>query len=276
VSVHNGARERPLAQRLRAGETLAGLIIKMPGAATIEMAGHSGFDLVVIDTEHGAGDVLDLEHHLRAADSVGIPALVRVGSRAPIEILRVLDAGATGIIVPRVTDAATVRKVVSAAHYPPVGRRGLATSTRAGRHGMTSVADHVRDAADSTVVIVQLEDAEAVPKVEAIAATRHLDAVFVGPTDLSSSLGHPGDLAHPEVAEAIDHVAEAVVTAEDTALCVLVGDEIEAERWRQRGAGVLLFSAASLFSNRLCALVDTLSDAPATLTMELPLSEVEH
>jgi 4-hydroxy-2-oxoheptanedioate aldolase len=262
MTTHNGRLARPLAKRLRAGEVLAGLIVKMPGAATIEMAGHSGFDLVVIDTEHGAGDVLDLEHHLRAADSAGIPALVRVGSHAPIEILRVLDAGATGIVVPRVTDPATVRAVVAAAHYPPLGRRGLATSTRAGRHGLTSVGQHVRDAADRTVVIVQLEDAEAVPRVEAIVATPHLDAVFVGPTDLSSSLGHPGELDHPDVAAAIDRVAEAVVRDEGTALCVLVSDEGDARRWQERGAGLLLFSAPSLFTKRLCALVDALQALP--------------
>lgn len=232
-----------------------GLVIKMPAAATIEMAGHSGFDLVVVDTEHGPADVIELEHHLRAAESAGVACLVRVGSGEPSAILHALDAGADGVIVPRVIDVAAVERAVAAAHYPPVGRRGLAVSTRAGRHGLADVAEHVREAIDKTVVVVQIEDAEAVEQVAAIASSAHLDAVFVGPTDLSISLGYPGEITHSVVAAAIDQVADGVLAEEGAKLCVLVSDDVAAREWRARGARILLFSAASLFSDRLRGLV---------------------
>src|SRR5262245_35125759 len=105
----------------------------MPAPATLELAGHTGFDFALIDTEHGIADGQQLEHHLRAADSAGLDCVVRVGANDSTEILRALDAGARGVVVPHVTTAAEAAAAVRAAHYPPIGKRGLALSTRAGR-----------------------------------------------------------------------------------------------------------------------------------------------
>lgn len=245
----------PLKRRLRDRDTLFGLVVKMPCAALIETAGHAGFDYVVIDTEHGLADGAELEHHLRAADGAGIAGIVRVASPSPTKILHALDAGAEGIVVPRVRTAATAQDVVRAAHYPPVGERGLATSTRAGRHGMASLADHISTARRDTLIILQIEDAAAVPQVSEIGAVEHVDAVFVGPTDLSMSLGHPGELDHPDVSAAIESIAASVAGAE-RALAVLVSDEVQALRWRSDGARMISFAAPALISSRLRALID--------------------
>lgn len=241
---------RSVAARLRAGETLRGLLTKMPAPAVVELGGHAGFDLVVVDTEHGAAGPEALEHHIRAADSAGVEAVVRVGTPEPIETLRALDAGASGVIAPHVNDAARARSVVRAAHYPPAGERGLAVSTRAGRQGLTPVAEHVRLALESTLVIVQVEHAEALENVEEIAVEERVDAVFLGPNDLSLSLGHPGDTKHPKVAAAIDRVAEAVVGS-GAALCVIANSEEEARSWEQRGARIVLYPAFALLGTRL-------------------------
>jgi 4-hydroxy-2-oxoheptanedioate aldolase len=217
----------------------------------VELAGHCGFDFVVLDTEHGKSDTGDLEHHLRAADSVGIPSLVRLGKGEPVETLRALDAGAAGIVSPHVNDAKDARAVVRAAHYPPVGVRGFAVSTRAGHHGRKGVAEHARAALEETVVVVQVEDAVALDQVAEIASVARVDAVFLGPNDLSVSLGHPGDLSHPEVAAAVDRIVEEVGRAKEAALCSLVGTEEEARDWEARGARLLLFSATALLGQRL-------------------------
>ncbi len=239
-----------LKQRLREGDAVFGLVVKMPCAALIETAGHAGFDYVIVDTEHGFADGHELEHHLRAADGVGIAGLVRVSSSSATEILHALDAGAEGIVVPRVGTARMAADVVRAAHYPPTGGRGLATSTRAGRHGMVSLADHVANARERTLIVVQVEEAEAIPEVAAICAVEHVDAVFVGPTDLSMSLGRPGQLDHPDVAAAIARIAATVAEA-DRALAVLVGDEDGALRWQADGARMLSFAAPALIASRL-------------------------
>lgn len=241
----------PLAARLRAGSPQLGAIVKMPSPATVELLGHTGFDLAVLDTEHGAGGTDALEHHLRAADSVGLEAVVRVGGLDRAEILRALDAGASGVIVPHISTGAEARLAVAAAHYPPLGSRGLALSTRAGQQGTRPLAEHLRRAAADTVVIAQIEDATAVDNALEIAATPYLNAVWVGPGDLSLSLGHPGDLAHPDVDRAIGRVVEGVRRARNAALCVLVDDEHQARAWEARGASLLLFSAVALFAERL-------------------------
>lgn len=247
-----------IARRLRNGETLYGLIVKMPGPATVEQCGYAGFDFVVLDTEHGAAGSEILEHHLRAADSAGIEAVVRVGSSEPVEVLRALDAGASGIVVPHVNDVAAARAAVRAAHYPPAGTRGLAVSTRAGRHGANSVKNHVRYALENTLVVVQVEHAEALDHVPEIASSDRVDAVFLGPSDLAMSLGHPGNPGHKSVAAAIDRVARAVAEADGVALCVLAGSEEEACVWEGRGARVVLFSVTALLGERLDQVVSRL------------------
>jgi 4-hydroxy-2-oxoheptanedioate aldolase len=240
------------AARLRAGEPLTGLVVKMPAPWLLELAGRSGFDFAIVDTEHGPAEVDALEHHLRAADCVGLPALVRVATGGRGEILHALDAGAQGVVVPHVGDAAAAEAVVRAAHYPPRGSRGLATTTRAGHHGTVSVSEHVRTADDSTLVVAQVEDANAVPRTAAIAGTPGVDVTFLGAADLAMSLGHPGDGSHPVVAAAIEHVVRGVRDA-GGALCVVAGDEHEARAWRERGAQLVAFVAPVLVARCLRA-----------------------
>ncbi|WP_320669474.1 HpcH/HpaI aldolase family protein [Patulibacter defluvii] len=260
---------RRIAERIRAGESLVGVVVKIPGAAMVETAGLAGFDLVVIDAEHGAGDTALLEDHLRAASAAGIAALVRVGRNGDLEVLRALDAGAAGIVVPHVDDAAAAEQAVTAAYYPPRGRRGLATSTRAGRYGLTSLAAHVRRANDATVVIVQVEDVAAVPHARAIADVPGVDAVFLGPTDLSMSLGRPGDVEHPDVADAIDRVVAGVGDG-DAGLCVFAPTVDSALGWRRKGAQIVLFGGPAILSHGFRQIVGAVKDGPPA-TPDSPL-----
>lgn len=242
---------RELAERLQADELVQGLIVKMPAPSIVEMAAYAGFDFVLIDAEHGLGDGAELEHHIRAADGAGVPSIVRVGDLRSIEILRALDAGATGIVIPHVANAEAAARAVRYAHYPPVGTRGLAVSTRAGHQGGLTLREHLARAERTTLVLVQIEDADAVARVDAIVDVDRVDAVFLGPSDLSTSLGHPGELDHPVVAAAIDRVLDAVLTRGGPALCVLVHDEEERAAWLARGARIILFAAHGLINQRL-------------------------
>lgn len=244
-----------LAARMRNGDPMLGLVVKMPNQALIESAGYAGFDLIVIDTEHGLGDGIELEHHLRAADSARVPALVRLGGQAPIEALRALDAGAAGIIVPHVNGPEDALRAVQSAHYPPLGERGFAMSTRAGRHASVTVADHLEHAAVETVVIVQVEHALAVENIVDILATDHLDGIWVGPSDLSISLGQPGAYDHPVFQQAMDTILAASALHGDKTLAVVATDATAVHKWLERGATMFLAPSPALTTPALRAFV---------------------
>ena len=142
----------------------------------VETCAAAGFDFAFIDGEHGGGEALELENHVRAGESFGMPSVVRLGSHQPSEILRALDIGAAGIIVPHVSTKAEAEAIVQAAHYPPIGRRGLATTTRAGRHSFSNLKEHLRSAQQDTLIAVQIEDPEALESVEEIASVPYIAA----------------------------------------------------------------------------------------------------
>jgi len=236
---------RPLAERLRAGDALRLLFVKPGAPAEVEAAGYAGFDAVILDAEHGAASGPALEHLLRAADAATTPALVRVPSAQASGILEALDAGATGVVVPHITSAAEAEAVLAAAHYPPRGRRGLALTTRAGRHGTVTVSEHLARAEAETVVVVQIEDAVAVPRAGEILAVDGVDAVLIGATDLSVSLGHPGDTSHQDVQAAIESIL-AAARAHGVPAANVVSSSDQLQAWYAAGGTVAVFVATQL------------------------------
>jgi len=257
-----------LADRIRAGDRVRLLFLKMPCPADVEIAAHAGFDGVILDTEHGPPGAVELEHHLRAADAAGIPALVRVGSLSPPAILTALDAGATGIVIPHVKNTDEAADAVQAAHYPPRGRRGLALSTRAGRYGALSVLEHLKRAREQTLVIVQIEDAPAVPRARESLAVDGIDGVLIGATDLSISLGHPGEPAHPEVAAAVADIREAARTT-GVAAATVVANPAQATEWFGAGGSVAVFVASQLTSAAFAAAAAPDDEGPRARTLIL-------
>jgi 2-keto-3-deoxy-L-rhamnonate aldolase RhmA len=239
-------------RRLGGEGRLLALITKMPAAATVELAGHAGFDLVMLDTEHGPNGTAELEHHIRAADSAGIGCLVRVGHAGSTDILRALDAGARGIVVPHVKSAEDLERAAALTRYPPTGRRSLAVSTRAGRYGTRTIDEHLAAARHEVVLIAQIEDAESIDNIGEILRAPELDGVFIGPADLSASLGYPGRLDNPVVSDVVDQIVTAVVERPGLCLCVIAVDEAEAAEWVGRGAGLVLFNEPALIATRLC------------------------
>ncbi|MEB3367248.1 HpcH/HpaI aldolase family protein [Saccharopolyspora mangrovi] len=197
-----------LKQRVHAGERLHGALLRLPSETLLEMAAVAGLDYAVIDCEHGPADLLSLQQHLQIAAAHDLPVLVRVGEREPALVLRVLDLGAQGVIVPHVDTPEQAREVVAAAHYPPLGERGFATYSRAGRFGTNTIAEHLAAAERTTMVIPMLETPLACENTADILAVPGVDTVLVGPADLSVAMGKSGP-ADPAVAQRLAQVVEA-------------------------------------------------------------------
>src|SRR5262252_8846504 len=162
-----------LPQLLRGAQPLAGMFVGIPSPALVEMCGHAGFDFVIIDNEHGPASLETTEHLIRAARCAGTIPVVRTEEA---EILRVLDAGASGVQVPAVNSAAQARRIVEACKYPPLGRRSAAFTTRAGGYTFFGGAAQIERANEGVAIILMIETAEALASVDEIAQVRGVDA----------------------------------------------------------------------------------------------------
>ncbi len=195
-------------RRILAGETLFGAWTDMASPAATEITGSAGYDWLIADLEHGAGTEAELIPVLMATELTGAAAFVRPQSGERLRVGRALDLGAAGIMVPRLDTAAQVEEAVSFLRYPPDGVRGVALRTRGARLGTVAHAE-VRTLNRDIVGIIQIESPSAVREADAIAAIDGVDVLFVGPADLSHSLGVPGQFSDPTYLAALDTVVAA-------------------------------------------------------------------
>ncbi len=170
-----------------------------------EATGHAGFDWAVLDMEHTPLDMGSLVHLMQAMLGSPTVPIVRVPWNDTVTVKRVLDAGATTLLFPFVQDEHEAARAVAATRYPPAGVRGMAGMSRASRFG--TAPDYLRNANAGQGVIVQLETPQALERLEAICRTPGVDAIFIGPADLSATMGHPAELQHPEVVAAMEEAA---------------------------------------------------------------------
>lgn len=191
--------------KMARGEPALGCSLMFPSPQLVEMLGHAGFDWVLLDTEHGALSPADVEVMAMAADAVGLTAIARPRSNGAADIQAMMDRGVAGVQVPHVNSAADARRAVSAVKFGPGAARGLAAGTRPDRWGLGArMPDFTAQANAHSLVCVQIEHAEAVANIEEILAVEGVDVVFIGPSDLSQSMGFPGDPGAPPVAAAIE------------------------------------------------------------------------
>jgi 4-hydroxy-2-oxoheptanedioate aldolase len=183
-------------ERLKAGEKLVGLWSQFGNGTATEIVVDAGFDWILIDTEHAPLDLPAVADQLRIIGPSASAAIVRPAWNDAVLFKRLLDIGAQTLLVPYVESADEAERAVTASRYPPLGRRGVATTHRANRYGR--VADYYARAADETCLLVQLETTQAVGALEAIAAVEGVDGVFIGPSDLAASMGFTGQPTHPE------------------------------------------------------------------------------
>jgi 4-hydroxy-2-oxoheptanedioate aldolase len=188
-----------------AGEVLAGTFCNIGSAITTEIAGRAGFDWLLLDLEHGAGDQSELMHQLQAAGAADTPAIVRIAWNEPWRFKRVLDTGAAGVMVPWVSTVEEAQAATTAMRYFPDGVRGAATLIRANGFGRDR-DEYLLAANDNLLTVVQIETRQAVENAAAIAAVAGVDVLFVGPFDLSIGLGIGGQFDHPEFLAALEQV----------------------------------------------------------------------
>jgi 4-hydroxy-2-oxoheptanedioate aldolase len=191
-----------LRSRLRAGERVAGGLVRMPSEELVEMIAVAGLDFVLIDCEHGPADVVELRRHLAFADAHALPVLVRIGEGEHHLAQRALDQGAQGIVAPHVESAADAEALVRAVHYPPRGARGFATYPRAGRFGTVPAAEHRAAAAEATLVIAMLESPAAIRAAGEIVGVDGIDGWLVGVADLAAARS-PDDPSVEELLAAV-------------------------------------------------------------------------
>ena len=171
-----------------------------------EAVGHAGFDWALLDMEHTPADMMEVVHMLQALSATRLVPVVRVPWNDTVVVKRVLDAGAATVMFPFVQSAEEARRAVAATRYPPDGVRGMAGMTRASRYGTAS--GYLKNANAGIGVIVQLETPQALAALEGIAEVPGVDALFVGPSDLSACLGLVGETTHPQVLDLMNQAAQ--------------------------------------------------------------------
>lgn len=196
------SEKNSFAQRVRNGEVLIGTLVSLPSAEICELLANVGFDWLFIDAEHGAFNPQQAQGMLQAAAPT--PCVIRVPVGEAIWIKKALDIGAAGIIVPQVHTAEQAEKIIKHCKYSPEGDRGVGIG-RAHKYGI-EFERYLNNANNETAVILQAESKEAIDNIDEIVKLKGLDAILIGPYDLSASLGKPGEINDPTVQSAIDTV----------------------------------------------------------------------
>jgi 4-hydroxy-2-oxoheptanedioate aldolase len=213
---------------LATGKLQIGLWCSLCSSIAAEIVSDSGFDWLLLDTEHSPNELPDLLAALQAVAAGSGTPIVRPAWNDTVLIKRVLDIGAQTVLLPYVQNAEEAKRAVAATRYPPHGIRGVTGSGRAARYGR--VTDYLKKAGDEICVLVQVETRTALDQLEAIAAVPGVDGVFIGPSDLAASLGHIGNPAHPEVQAALEDAVRRLKAVGKPAGILTVNDE-EAKRY---------------------------------------------
>jgi 4-hydroxy-2-oxoheptanedioate aldolase len=224
---------RDFRARALAGEWLAGTFLNLASPLTVEMAGHLGYDWLLLDHEHGTGTEETMLSQLQAASATPAVPIVRIAVNDLARFKRALDAGANGVMVPYVNSAAEARAAAMAMRYPPRGIRGVAKLHRGATFGMDFDA-YFEHAHEWLVLIAQVETPEAVADIDAIAAVDGVDVLFVGPTDLTFNMGIRDQFENPLYIEAQRKVVAAARRA-GKAAGILVHNPALVEKSRALG-----------------------------------------
>ncbi len=230
-------------RKLAAGELLAGTIVTLGSPAAAERLVESGFDWLFVDGEHAPLDSARIQGILQAVGG-RCPCLVRVPASDEVWIKQALDVGADGVIVPRIRGADEARRVVAWCRYPPEGTRSVGVG-RAHGYG-ARFGEYLARANEEVAVVLQIEHADAVAAIEDIAAVSGVDALFVGPYDLSGSMGVPGAVSDPRIVDAIERIAD-VCRAKGVPAGIFGMDAEAAKPWIARGYTLIAVGIDTVF-----------------------------
>jgi 4-hydroxy-2-oxoheptanedioate aldolase len=231
--------------KLNAGETVFGVVVRFPAPAIVEMFGLIGFDYVMLDCEHGSLSLEGCETMLMAAGAAGYSTVLRVPYLHEKEIMRALDIGAQGVQVPMINTRADAESLARAAKYYPLGERGMALP-RSGDYGMTLRGPaYYQFANDNTLTLAHIETLEAVENLTELVQVEGIDVFFIGPSDLSQSMGLPGQNDHPAVLTKIEEAIDKI-KAGGKIPGIFAGSSASILKYKRMGARVLLTSADAL------------------------------
>lgn len=233
-----------LKQALAAGETQYGLFLGLPDTTCAEICAGAGFDWLVVDTEHGPFDLPAVLRHLQTIAAYEVSAIVRPVSDDRNVLKQLLDTGVQSLVVPMVESAEQAVELVRSVRYPPAGVRGLGTAlARAAR--WTRIPGYLHKANEQICLLAQVETGRAVRALPGILEVEGIDGIFVGPSDLSASMGHIGNPRHPDVVKVIREVLRAARSA-GKAAGVLALDPVHIQDYRDHGANMIGIGADTL------------------------------
>ena len=232
-----------LKAKLKKGDLVIGTMIseiRNPNLAY--MLSQCGFDYFIIDNEHGAYSPETVSNMIAAGRGAGISIIVRIPEIRREAIMKPLDSGAAGLLVPMVNTADQAQEIISFAKYPPMGNRGAALSRAHSFYSRPNAAEYLDQANEATFIAVQAESPEAIDNLESIAAISGIDSIFVGPFDLSVSLGIPGQITDPREVEAISTVID-VCRRHNIIPGIHMSDEKHLKSWIQKGMRFVSYSS---------------------------------
>jgi len=224
----------PIKEKLKGGGFVVGPFMKSRDPAMVEIVGLAGFDFAILDMEHSALSIESMEDLIRMAGMRGIDSIVRVPEISESAISGPLDAGASGVLVPHVDTKEQAEEVVFLSKFSPLGERGMDVFARAADYSHLPKEIYLEEANRRTLLILQIEGKKGVENLDDILLVKGLDTIFVGPYDLSQSLGVPGEIDHPKVTEKIKEVVGKVRKA-GLSLGIYVDDVETAKRWINLG-----------------------------------------
>jgi 4-hydroxy-2-oxoheptanedioate aldolase len=222
----------PLKRALREGRPQIGLWSSLSSYVTVEVIAGSGFDWLLLDTEHAPNELAMVHNQLQAMVGSTATPVVRPAWNDAVLIKRLLDVGVQSLLIPFVQNVEEAQRAVAATRYPPDGIRGVASTTRANHYGR--VKEYLKRAHEEICVIVQVENRLALENLDAIATVEGVDGVFIGPNDLAAGMGHLGNYGYPDVAAAIDDAIGRIRKAGKIA-GILAPVEADARRWMKLG-----------------------------------------
>lgn len=231
---------------IRAKTLLLGTLMTVPSLEIAEILSTSPFDWLFLDLEHSAMNARDAQTLLQVVGNRK-PCLIRVSSSDERNIRKALDSGAQGVILPQINSRQQLADIIGWTKFSPLGRRSIGLS-RASGYG-SALTGHLSRANEETAVVIQIEHIDAVARIDEILAEPGIDAAFIGPYDLSASMGVPGDIASSEVQDAIDHIHSACRQADVTA-GIFVADAASANRMGERGFSLIAIASDILLLGR--------------------------
>jgi len=240
-----------LKEKIKAGKKTAGAWVQLASPFTTEILSSAGFDWLMLDMEHGPGDILTLISQFHSMKGTNCVPLVRTPWNDFVVIKRILDAGAQGVLVPYVNTQAEAEEAVKACKYPLEGVRGVAGSPRAAGYGQNR-GNYLQRANDEIFIMIAIETPEAVANLDEILQVEGLDGFFIGPMDLASSMGYFGNPSEPKVQAAIKEIEEKVF-ASDKVLATTTGTWEGAQALYERGYDMLMLMADGISLAKLAA-----------------------